>query len=312
VANGRDASPEGTATLTNTIVAGNTGGDVFGSFAGTNNLIGGDPGLAPLADNGGPTRTMALLPGSAAIDAGTATGAPSTDQRGFGRVGPVDIGAFEVQTKAPSTTTVTGGTFTYDGTAHAGAGAVDVPGGVVALYYEGINGTNYSAATAPTNAGTYTVTATYAGDETHEGSTASADLTILPKRLQAFAWSPGTINLGKNGSIELNIAIDAGQLHGTDTIFDLFNGATFTIAVQNADGSVTHGTLTTVATVESDGSITVSMKMDDSLKADLYDAYLNGRAVNFNLTAISIGGNYWIDEDTMSKLLNKGALQFVL
>jgi hypothetical protein len=254
---------------------------------------------------------MALLPGSPAIDSGTVAGAPSTDQRGFGRVGAVDIGAFEVQTKAQSTTTVTGGTFTYDGAAHAGSGSVDVAGGVVTLTYEGINGTSYSSATAPTNAGTYTVTATYAGDDTHDGSTASADLTITPKLLQASASSPGTINLGKNGSIDLHIAIDAGQLSGSETIFDLFNGATFTIAVQNADGSITYGTLTSIATVESDGSITVSMKMTDSLKADLYDAYLSGRAVNFNLTATANGGNYWIDEDTMSKLLNNGALKYV-
>ena len=53
--------------------------------------------LATLADNGGPTRTMALQTGSPAIDAGTLTGAAATDQRGLPRVGAVDIGAFEVQ-----------------------------------------------------------------------------------------------------------------------------------------------------------------------------------------------------------------------
>jgi len=62
------------AHVTSSIVAGNTasssGNDVQGSLAtDVNNLIGGDPGLAPLADNGGPTPTHALLPGSPAIDA---------------------------------------------------------------------------------------------------------------------------------------------------------------------------------------------------------------------------------------------------
>jgi CSLREA domain-containing protein len=56
-----------------------------------------NPLLAALGNYGGPTKTMALLPGSPAIDAGTSTGAPATDQRGKGRVGPVDIGAFESQ-----------------------------------------------------------------------------------------------------------------------------------------------------------------------------------------------------------------------
>jgi predicted outer membrane repeat protein len=53
-----------------------------------------DPLLTALAFNGGPTQTMALQPGSPAIDAGP-TCAP-VDQRGFPRnVGPCDIGAYE-------------------------------------------------------------------------------------------------------------------------------------------------------------------------------------------------------------------------
>jgi hypothetical protein len=74
--------------LLNVLVASNTpaGGDTFPVA-----------GLGPLADNGGPTLTMALLAGSPAIDAGSAVGAPATDQRGIPRPqGPaVDIGAYE-------------------------------------------------------------------------------------------------------------------------------------------------------------------------------------------------------------------------
>ena len=51
--------------------------------------------LLPLADNGGLTQTLALSGGSPALNAGTATGAPVTDQRGYPRFGAVDIGAFE-------------------------------------------------------------------------------------------------------------------------------------------------------------------------------------------------------------------------
>ena len=64
---------------------------------GPSDLINTDPLLGPLQDNGGPTWTHALLPGSPALDAGTTEGAPETDQRGsirpFGE--GVDIGAFE-------------------------------------------------------------------------------------------------------------------------------------------------------------------------------------------------------------------------
>jgi hypothetical protein len=63
-----------------------------------------DPLLGPLQDNGGPTQTMALLPGSPAIDRGSNALVPAdltTDQRGpgFDRVSgdSVDIGAFEHQ-----------------------------------------------------------------------------------------------------------------------------------------------------------------------------------------------------------------------
>lgn len=55
--------------------------------------------LGPLQDNGGPTRTHALLCGSLALDAGDAAGAPPTDQRGFPRVvgGTIDVGAYEAE-----------------------------------------------------------------------------------------------------------------------------------------------------------------------------------------------------------------------
>src|SRR5262249_50093320 len=77
--------------------------------------LSGDPGLDSLDDNGGPTQTVALLPGSAAIDAGddtTCGTAPvnNSDQRGTTR--PIgahcDIGSYEytpvyVVTKAADT-----------------------------------------------------------------------------------------------------------------------------------------------------------------------------------------------------------------
>jgi CSLREA domain-containing protein len=62
-----------------------------------------DPRLGPLADNGGPTLTHALLPGSPAIDTAADAACPSTDQRGAPRPrdgngdgnASCDIGAFE-------------------------------------------------------------------------------------------------------------------------------------------------------------------------------------------------------------------------
>jgi hypothetical protein len=73
-----------------------------------------DPMLGPLQDNGGPTFTHALLPGSPAIDKGKNFSGSTTDQRGTGFARTVDnpsianatggdgtdIGAFEVQAAA--------------------------------------------------------------------------------------------------------------------------------------------------------------------------------------------------------------------
>jgi hypothetical protein len=120
------------AVLGNTIVAGNTAGtangpDIQGTVSSLgNNLIGAKDGssgltngvnsdivgtsaspvsplLSALGSYGGPTNTMALLPGSPAVNAGSNTLATNngmtTDQRGFGfdRIvnTNVDIGAFE-------------------------------------------------------------------------------------------------------------------------------------------------------------------------------------------------------------------------
>ena len=67
-----------------------------------------DPLLGPLQDNGGPTFTRGLLPGSPAIDKGNNFSGTAIDQRGFVRPSDdpnipnpndgSDIGAFEVQT----------------------------------------------------------------------------------------------------------------------------------------------------------------------------------------------------------------------
>jgi hypothetical protein len=56
-----------------------------------------DPGLGPLADNGGPTETHALRPGSVAISAAVDCPPPDTDQRGVPRPqgAACDTGAYE-------------------------------------------------------------------------------------------------------------------------------------------------------------------------------------------------------------------------
>lgn len=111
-------------TLRNVLFRDNTGGNAFNPWtllnapvAGSSNLqwpqvrpgsgqaetavtagaVFADIALSGPADHGGLTETLALPVPSPAIDGGTATGAPPTDQRGRPRHGAPDIGAFEVQ-----------------------------------------------------------------------------------------------------------------------------------------------------------------------------------------------------------------------
>jgi N-acetylneuraminic acid mutarotase len=87
--------------------------DGSGYLNGPGDQINTDPLLGPLQDNGGPTFTHALLPGSPAIDSGDPnfTPPPFYDQRGPGfdrvRNGRIDIGSFEVQNPPPPSPTPT-------------------------------------------------------------------------------------------------------------------------------------------------------------------------------------------------------------
>ena len=89
----------------------NLSSDASCAFTNTGSLNNTDPKLGPLANHGGPTLTMALLPGSPAIDAGDTTAAPTTDQRGLPRPygQAADIGAFEYWLTAQAAACPTGG-----------------------------------------------------------------------------------------------------------------------------------------------------------------------------------------------------------
>jgi hypothetical protein len=87
------SGPVGPGSSYNLIGTGGSGGLSSGV---NHNLVGvSDPGLADLADNGGPTQTMAVLPTSPALGAGDPALVGTTDQRGFVRMGLVNIGAYQ-------------------------------------------------------------------------------------------------------------------------------------------------------------------------------------------------------------------------
>ncbi len=177
-------------SLTNTILAGNsavTGGNCAGNFP----LDGGynlefnpatscgftmsnqmaDPVLGALVDHGGPTATMALGPGSAAVGkgnhttcAGVAVG--GVDQRGLLRPTPCSIGAFEPQPapfptldalSSSSGSTMGGSSVTVTGTGFA-SGATVLFGTASAPSLGVVTGTTITVTVPAHSAGTVDVT----------------------------------------------------------------------------------------------------------------------------------------------------------
>jgi hypothetical protein len=234
----------GTATLNNTIVVLNTSGsgttatanDISGAVSSQSafNLIGiggsgglttskitgnqvgvTTPGLGLLANNGGPTQTIALLAGSPAIDAGSNALAVDTlgnplafDQRGpgFGRIvnSVVDIGAFE---RFLSTTSVlkssvnpstVGQTVVFTVTVSPSGSSTLTPTGTV-TFFDGVlplqtvtlvDGTaSYSTSSLPI--GINTISVVYSGDTNFATSTSTPiTQTVNPVTVTAISVLP--------------------------------------------------------------------------------------------------------------------------
>jgi len=267
--------------LANTIVAGNTsgynpdvstfGGGVFisqgnnlvGTTGNTSGWVGSDltgtsvqplnAVLAPLGNYGGPTQTMALLPGSPAIGAGSKALVPAgvtTDQRGEPRFlnGKVDIGAFQSSGftiaytsgsgqsasgafAAPLVATVTannpiepvaGGLVTF--TAPASGASATLSGNPAVLSASGT-----ASVTAASNfiGGSYTVSATAAG------APGAASFSLTNYAVASIAISPG------NPSLAVGVS---GQFTATGTFTD---GSTqnITNAVAWASGTLAVATI---------------------------------------------------------------------
>ncbi|HYS46786.1 MAG TPA: choice-of-anchor Q domain-containing protein, partial [Rhizomicrobium sp.] len=225
---GNIANGAGTFWLKNSILATNlSGGNGYGPISaagnnlstdasialGTNSFANTDPKLGALTNNGGPTRTMALLttntPGiaanSPALNAGDDTGCPATDQRGVSRPQPVgghcDIGAYEatilpaIITPPQNQSQTNGGTVTF---------FVSAAGAPILKYRWRFNGTNISGAVSSnytiaqitiTNAGNYDVTVTNSfGSVTSSVATLSVgpNITIQPTNQEVAAGGDTT------------------------------------------------------------------------------------------------------------------------
>ena len=228
-------STQATATLnaTNTIIAGNTGGDLSGTLTtNTNNLTSGSPLLAPLALYGGTKQTQPPLPGSTAIDTGTNAGCPVTDERGAARPanGTCDKGAVESQG------------FTLKIT--SGNNQMVLPNAAFMPLVVQVTGNfvdNTMTTREPVIGGTVTYTPPIMG--------ASATLTT----------SPATIMAGGTASVNAQANGTAGPLAVPVTTAGVTMGVTFNLTIFAPNASPTLAALMPVTVLEDSGASMVTL-----------------------------------------------------
>jgi hypothetical protein len=219
----------GTTTLANSSLIQNTSFTIFAPGS-ANNITGQDPLLGPLQNNGGPTFTMALLPGSPAIDAGDnslavdADGNPlTTDQRGqpYVRIygARVDMGAYDVQPLAVSVAirpsaypSDFGQALTFSATVSSSVPGAGTPTGSVDfvdtttandLGSVALSGGTASLTTTSLPLGPQSISAIYSGDASFQSGSGSASVSILPSIYVLAPTANPSLRLSGNTAITI-------------------------------------------------------------------------------------------------------------
>lgn len=206
----------GALTLHNSIVSGNSLPDVQADEPLiVNSLVGVAALLGPLADNGGPTWTHALLPGSPAIDTGLCTdadgGLVTTDQRGVSRPqgNACDIGAFERQ-EAPACSGVEIGM-------RLAAGPDPIAPGENGSWTVEVA---VSACEDVTEVSAQGGTAGWA--TTSDWTTATGSIAaVIAKKNTVLQWSVGDLSSGTSASASFVVAGAVGRKAACDTLLEL-------------------------------------------------------------------------------------------
>jgi hypothetical protein len=271
-------------------------------------------GLGALQNNGGLTLTMALLPGSPAIDAGDSSVAalPAHDQRGYNRIadGAVDIGAYEAQGfilsltsgnnqstlfntafANPLVVTVTAqdgidpvadGQLTFTPPT-GGASAALSPANPVTI---AADGTATVYATANGTGGSYQVTANTAG--------ASAPVAFdLTNQSTTVTLNNATATYGA-ASVTLNADITSGGVGVTE------GTVTFTV-LQNGNPI---GKATATSSFDSNGNVSVSYALPAGLTVSSYTVEADYSDIAGKFAAASGQASLTINPDPLTIAAN--------
>jgi hypothetical protein len=258
-----------------------------------------NPMLGPLQNNGGPTPTTALLPGSPAIDAGNNAGAPATDQRGAHRIvnNTIDIGAFEFQPPAVVLVAsqvnpgLTGQPVTFQATLVLALQS-NTPTGTVTFFDGGtslgapvpLNGLTATLATVFSTTGSHTITAVYSGDVLFTGSSSSPFNEAVNNPVPTIlSLNPSSVAEGSSG---FTLTVNGTSFVPTSTV--LGNGVPLAVTFVN---STTLQAVIPPSFLVSEGQVLITVTSpgpgggtSNGLVLVVVDAPLSGTGVPVNAT----------------------------
>ena len=313
----------GMATLNSDIIAGNMGDDLAINPvdpSSSYNLIGRDDTgktlsghntvgvtlaqlqLAPLGYYGGPTETLALLPGSVAIGSGPTLTMASTDQRGVPRPinSPSDVGAYQfgllVNSTADSSGASTPGLLTLrQAIAIADASTVPQPirfdPGVFASSQTITltNGTltlGGSTTVAPITITGPSAGVTVSGNNSftvfHVNSSVTATLSGLTIADGNAAEGGGIANFGTLTVSASNLSGNSGSIGG-----GIYNGGTLTVSASTLSGNSATGGGSFGGGIENGGTLTVSASTLSGNSASSGGGIYNGGTLNVSASTLS-------------------------
>jgi hypothetical protein len=217
-----------------------------------------NPLLEELADNGGPTETMALQPGSPAIDAADSSACPATDQRGVSRPqgAGCDIGAVEAEAEEGGgggggeepPAAITGGTYAVGAAGATLLGIVEPKGEDASYWFEYGTSTAYEHRTASADAGLIGPFAAAAGLSGLEPETTyhyrivaehlgEAPVHGVDRTFTTAAQSGPSATTGAATEVSTSSAVLNGVVnpHGDDTQYRFEYGTSTTYGEQSAE-----------------------------------------------------------------------------
>ena len=260
------------------------GGNATGAFGKDGDQTGvPNPGLGDLADNGGPTKTHALLPGSPATDAGDPAFGPTPefDQRGAGfpriQYGRVDIGAFEVGDTVPpqlelpaditkTATSSSGTTVSYQQPTATDAVDGDLP----------VECSPASGSTFPPGTTTVSCSATDRAGNKAEGT---FEVTVLLDEAApaVVATTPAGKNVARTANVTATFseAMDEASVESAGTVKLVKKGTTRAVAA-----AVTYEPATKKATLDPNKSLTGGATYRATVSTGAKDSAGNALAAN--------------------------------